>query len=203
MIKFYPRYGKRAFDILGSACLLVPATPVMGAIAIALRLGQGSPVLFRHERSGQDGLPFEVLKFRTMSPAVAGKTREERVTRMGRVLRRSSFDELPQLYNVLRGDMSLVGPRPLPRRYDALYSLEHRRRLNVRPGLTGLTQISGRNSLPWEVRFDLDVKYVERVSFWTDARILFRTAKVLIHVDRDRDSTSPSSEYDGAAEVTL
>lgn len=169
---------KRAADIVGAGAALVVLSPVLLAIAIAVRLCLGSPVLFRQERPGRHGEPFELLKFRSM---LSGAGRDaERLTPFGRRLRSTSLDELPELLNVLRGDMSLVGPRPLLKQYLPLYNERQRRRHDVRPGLTGLAQVSGRNLSTWEERFELDVRYVETWSVWLDVRIMAKTLGPLV-----------------------
>ncbi len=175
---------KRAFDILASACGLILFAPFMLATAVAVRMFLGSPILFRQVRPGLGGRPFELMKFRTMldarSETGAPLPDDQRLTGFGRFLRASSLDELPQLWNVLRGDMSLVGPRPLLVQYLPLYSTHQARRHDVRPGLTGWTQVKGRNSLSWEEKLDLDVWYVDNKTFFLDLRIIFMTAMRLI-----------------------
>ena len=180
----YPRcyrYSKRAMDLLGSVALLVLLSPVLAVVGLLVRLKLGRPVLFRQERAGLGGRPFHILKFRSMSDARDAQGRllpdPERLPPLGAFLRRSSLDELPQLWNVVRGDMSLVGPRPLFMVYVPRYSAHQRRRLDVLPGITGLAQISGRINLDWEDRLNLDVDYVEHASLVTDLHILFRTLK--------------------------
>jgi sugar transferase EpsL len=170
----------RVMDVVVAASLLVLTAPVVAAVAVAVRLRLGSPVVFRQVRAGRQGRPFTIHKFRTMLDEVApdGRTRpeEERIPRLGAFLRASSLDELPQLVDVLRGDMALVGPRPLYPEYVPLYSPDQARRLLVRPGITGLAQVGGRNDVPWEQRLALDVQYVDRRSVLLDLRILARTA---------------------------
>jgi sugar transferase EpsL len=170
---------KRALDIsISSLLILVLSLPLL-ITALAVRLTMGSPVLFRQRRPGYRGRLFALLKFRTMTDAVeaGGKTLpdELRLTATGRFLRRTSLDELPQLWNVLRGDMSLVGPRPLLIEYLPLYTAEQARRHDVRPGITGWAQVNGRNDQSWEERFRLDVWYVDHRSFWLDLKILWLT----------------------------
>jgi lipopolysaccharide/colanic/teichoic acid biosynthesis glycosyltransferase len=171
---------KRLFDFLVSLVLLVVLSPVMLIVAIGVRLDVGSPVLFRQERPGLRGRPFMLYKFRTMRGASTGEFSggddAQRLTNFGRKLRATSLDELPELWNVLRGDMSLVGPRPLLMRYLPLYSAEQMRRHDVRPGLTGWSQINGRNALNWDDKFRLDVWYVDHRSLMLDLKILLRTA---------------------------
>jgi sugar transferase EpsL len=164
---------KRVVDVIGAgAGLLVAAIP-MAAIALAIRVRMGSPVLFRQVRPGLAGRPFTLAKFRTMRSGAGDDA--ERLTSLGRFLRSTSLDELPELWNVLVGDMSLVGPRPLLVEYLPLYSARQARRHEVRPGLTGLAQVEGRNLVAWEDRFELDVRYVETRSLALDLRIIGRT----------------------------
>ena len=179
-----PWRGKRAFDV---ALLLVSAPlwlPVMAIVALLVRARLGSPVLFRQVRPGRDAQPFSLLKFRTMTNErdAEGALLPDhvRLTPFGRTLRATSLDELPELLNVLKGEMSLVGPRPLLMQYLPHYSDAHKARHLVPPGLTGLAQVAGRNSLPWPERFDLDVQYVERNSLPLDVRILRRTIAIVL-----------------------
>lgn len=170
---------KRTFD-RGSALVgLVATSPVMGAVAIAVRVSLGSPVLFRQKRPGLHGTIFEIVKFRTMRDAVDADGRPlpdaMRLTKVGRFLRATSLDELPQLYNVLKGELSLVGPRPLLVEYLSRYDAEEARRHDVLPGITGLAAVSGRNELDWEERLRLDVQYVDEWSLLLDAKILGKT----------------------------
>lgn len=176
--------SKRLFDL----CLTIPGmilvSPVLGAIALVIRLTQGRPVLFRQPRGGLNGRVFHIYKFRSMRDAYDAQGNllpdAQRISRFGRVLRATSLDELPELINVLAGEMSLVGPRPLMSRYLERYSSRQMRRHEVLPGITGWAQINGRNALTWEARFDLDVWYVDHWSFWLDLKILALTlAKVV------------------------
>ena len=171
---------KRAFDIIASLLLLLLLSPVMAVVAVGVLLDVGSPVLFRQMRPGFEGRPFTLYKFRTMRGAHAGEPGThgdaQRLTGFGRRLRATSLDELPELWNVLRGDMSLVGPRPLLMRYLPLYSAEQMRRHDVKPGLTGWAQVNGRNALDWDDKFKLDVWYVDHRSMALDLEILLRTA---------------------------
>ena len=171
--------ASRAFDVVVAALVLAVTSPVIVGVALAIRATMGSPVLFRQPRAGRDGETFEVVKFRTMRTAAPGDdgpdTDEARLTGLGRLLRATSLDELPTLVNVLRGDMSLVGPRPLPVRYLPRYSLDHARRHEVRPGITGWAQANGRNTLTWDDQLDMDVWYVDNRSLRLDARILVAT----------------------------
>jgi lipopolysaccharide/colanic/teichoic acid biosynthesis glycosyltransferase len=176
------RLTKRTLDILVAGLALVILSPLLVAIAAAIRLGSRGPAIFRQQRAGKDGKPFTLYKFRTMRPDAdpfgpSPKSGEDpRLTRLGRFLREHSLDELPQLINVVRGDMSLVGPRPLYMSQVAEWNERQRKRLQVKPGLTGLAQISGRGELTREEKLELDVKYVERASLSLDARILLATA---------------------------
>jgi lipopolysaccharide/colanic/teichoic acid biosynthesis glycosyltransferase len=172
----------RALDVAGAGAALILASPLLGIAALAIRLDDGGPVLYRQRRVGRDGVDFELLKLRTM---VVGAERQgagfavdrgdPRITRAGRLLRRLSVDELPQLWNVLRGEMSLIGPRPTLRYQVEGYTPRQRRRLEVKPGLTGWAQIHGRAGLPWDDRIELDVWYVDHQSPWVDLKILSRT----------------------------
>jgi lipopolysaccharide/colanic/teichoic acid biosynthesis glycosyltransferase len=173
------RRAKRWLDILGASVGLLLLAPLLLLVSLGVAACMGSPVLFRQPRAGKDGVPFELFKFRTMRNArdASGNLLEDaqRLTPLGDFLRRASLDELPQLYNVLRGEMSLVGPRPLLLEYVPLYNDQQRRRLEMLPGITGWAQINGRNALSWEEKFRLDVWYVENWSFWLDCKILWKT----------------------------
>lgn len=176
--------AKRAIDRTLAGALLVTLSPVMAATALAIRVSMGSPVLFRQQRPGLRGRPFELVKFRTMTDArdASGAPLPDgrRLTRVGQFIRSTSLDELPQLWNVVRGEMSLVGPRPLLMEYLSRYTSEQARRHDVLPGITGWTQINGRNALQWEAKFALDVWYVDHWSLWLDAKILALTAARLL-----------------------
>lgn len=170
---------KRLFDLAGAAIGLVILAPVLLGTGLAVRVALGSPILFRQERPGRGGRVFRMYKFRTMldarGPGGSTVADEERLTPFGRFLRSTSLDELPELFNVLKGDMSLVGPRPLLVEYLPLYTPEQARRHDVRPGMTGWAQVNGRNSAAWEERFAMDVWYVDHRSFTLDLRILLLT----------------------------
>ncbi|MBE4586879.1 sugar transferase [Vibrio navarrensis] len=172
---------KRLFDFLVSFTALILLSPIIALVAWKIRKNLGSPVLFRQTRPGLNGKPFEMVKFRTMKDAVDEQGNplpdSERMTPFGDKLRNSSLDELPELWNVLKGEMSLVGPRPLLMQYLPLYSPEQARRHEVRPGVTGWAQINGRNAISWEEKFKLDVWYVDNRSFWLDIKILLLTVK--------------------------
>lgn len=176
---------KRLLDVVGAGLGLVLLAPLFGVIAVLIRLDSSGPVFFRQERAGKGGASFRIFKFRTMRVApgpVRGSQPDDdsRITRVGRWLRRLSLDELPQLINVTRGDMSLVGPRPaLPYQIER-YDEHQRRRLEVRPGITGWAQVNGRNSLTWEEKIELDVWYVNHISFRLDARILLKTFRAVL-----------------------
>ncbi|MEH8183941.1 sugar transferase [Aeromonas allosaccharophila] len=172
---------KRLFDMIASFCALLLFSPVIVFMAWKIRKNLGSPVFFRQTRPGLNGRPFEMVKFRTMKDVVDVQGNilpdAERMTPFGNKLRSSSLDELPELWNVLKGDMSLVGPRPLLMQYLPLYSKEQARRHEVRPGVTGWAQINGRNAISWEEKFKLDVWYVDNRSFWLDFKILLLTVR--------------------------
>ena len=175
--------GKRLIDVLVSGLGLVAGAPVMGAVAVAVRRDLGSPVLFRQPRPGQHGKPFELIKFRTMLETVdsAGLLSDaDRMTPFGAFLRSTSLDELPTLWNVFRGDMSLVGPRPLLMEYLERYTPAQSRRHEVRPGVTGLAQIRGRNALTWDEKFAADFEYVDNLGPGMDARILIATVAAVL-----------------------
>ena len=174
---------KRVIDVIVSGVALVVSAPVMAAVSVAVRRDLGSPVLFRQQRPGRHARPFHLVKFRTMrslgsSDGVANDA--ERLTRLGRRLRSTSLDELPTLWNVFRGDMSLVGPRPLLMEYLDRYTPEQSRRHEVRPGVTGLAQVRGRNALTWEEKFAADVEYVDRLGLVMDMRILWATVTAVL-----------------------
>jgi lipopolysaccharide/colanic/teichoic acid biosynthesis glycosyltransferase len=176
----------RVLDVVLAAALLVVAAPLLAVAALAIRLESGGPVFYRQLRVGRHGDPFELWKLRTMVPGAESMGAgiyvlegDARITRIGRLLRRFSFDELPNLVNVLRGEMAIVGPRPTVQEQVDRYTDRQRRRLDVKPGITGWAQINGRTSLPWPERIELDVWYVEHRSLRLDLRILARTARML------------------------
>lgn len=178
---------KRLFDIIASVFGLILLAPVIAIVAFQIRRKLGSQVLFRQIRPGKDGKPFEMIKFRTMRAALDLDGNllpdAERMTPFGSFLRSTSLDELPELWNVLKGDMSLVGPRPLLMEYLPLYSKEQYRRHEVRPGVTGWAQVNGRNSISWDDKFGLDVWYVDNCSFWLDLKIIYLTVKKVLARD--------------------
>ncbi len=190
------------FDIVASVIGLVLLSPVIVITAWQIKRKLGSPVLFRQTRPGVNGVPFEMVKFRTMRDALDGDGNPlpdaERMTPFGSFLRSTSLDELPELLNVLKGDMSLVGPRPLLMEYLPLYSAEQYRRHEVRPGVTGWAQINGRNALSWKEKFALDVWYVDNQSFLLDVKIIFRTVrKVLVRDGISADGEVSMSKFTG------
>ena len=178
---------KRMMDILGAALGLILLSPVIAILWIMIRRRLAAPVLFRQTRPGKDGKPFEMIKFRTMKDAQASDGTplpdKDRLTPFGAKLRSASLDELPELWNVLKGDMSLVGPRPLLMEYLPLYSSKQARRHELRPGVTGWAQINGRNAIGWPEKLALDVWYVENRSFWLDIRIIVLTVKKVLKRD--------------------
>ncbi len=176
---------KRLFDVIVSFIALILLLPIFLLVAYKVKNNLGSPVLFKQVRPGVNGKPFEMIKFRTMRDALDKDGNSlpdaERLTDFGKILRSTSLDELPELWNVLKGDMSLVGPRPLLMEYLPLYTKEQAKRHNVKPGITGYAQVNGRNAISWEQKFELDTWYVENRSFWLDIQILFKTTyKVII-----------------------
>lgn len=193
---------KRIFDLIVALAAVILLLPIIAIVAWKIRKNLGSPVLFRQVRPGKDGKPFEMIKFRTMLDAVGSNGQplpdEERMTSFGSFLRSTSLDELPELWNVLKGDMSLVGPRPLLMEYLPLYSEEQYRRHEVRPGVTGWAQINGRNAISWEDKFKLDVWYVDNRSLSLDIKIIFLTIKkVLVRDGISADGEVTMSKFTG------
>lgn len=185
---------KRIIDILVASFGLLLLSPLLAMVAYLIRREMGSPVLFRQTRPGREGKPFKMIKFRTMNEAIDTEGNilpdASRLTKLGRFLRSTSLDELPELWNVLEGDMSLVGPRPLLMEYLPLYSREQARRHEVRPGVTGWAQVNGRNAISWEEKFALDVWYVDNRSLWLDLKIIWLTILKVIK----RDGISATGE---------
>jgi lipopolysaccharide/colanic/teichoic acid biosynthesis glycosyltransferase len=203
MITVYRRLGKRALDVAVALVGVVLLGPALLAVAAIVRLRLGSPVLFRQQRPGLQGGSFTILKFRTMTDARGRDGRllsdAERLTPFGRFLRATSVDELPELWNVLRGDMSLVGPRPLLVQYLGRYSAQQARRHDVRPGITGLAQVSGRNTLGWNEKFALDVEYVDSASLALDVKILALTLwRVVAREGISQPGHVTAEEFQGA-----
>ena len=185
MMKFQKKLTtKRIFDVLVSLVSVVVLSPLFILIATVVAIGLGRPILFRQERTGKDGKPFVMIKFRSMSDAKDSNGQllpdDFRLTRIGTFLRKSSLDEIPEVINILSGHMSIVGPRPLPVQYLSRYSESQSRRMLVRPGLTGLAQVNGRNNLSWDEKFELDCEYVENFTFLLDLKIVLKTAKLLL-----------------------
>jgi sugar transferase EpsL len=200
---FYRRRGKRALDLAASIVALVVLLPALLFLAIMVRLKLGAPVLFRQARPGLEGKPFTLYKFRTMTDArdAAGRLLPdaERLTSLGRFLRSTSLDELPELFNVLCGDMSLVGPRPLLMQYLDRYTPEQARRHAVRPGLTGWAQVNGRNALTWEQKFAYDLWYVDHMSLWLDLKIIGLTVwKILAREGINQAGQATMDEFQGS-----
>lgn len=194
---------KRGLDIIISLVGLILASPILLIVAILVRLNLGAPILFRQPRVGLNGEVFEMVKFRTMKDAKDAKGHllpdDERLTKFGQFLRQSSLDELPELFNVLKGDMSLVGPRPLLVEYLPLYSKEQMRRHEVRPGITGYAQINGRNNISWAKKFELDVYYVDNYRLSLDFKILAQTVgKVLKQSDISQEGHVTVEKFNGA-----
>lgn len=179
----YQKYIKRLLDIIISFTALVIFSPVLLVTAVLVRVKLGSPVIFHQDRPGYHEKVFRLCKFRSMTEERGADGEllpdEVRLTRFGKTLRATSLDELPELWNILKGDMSLIGPRPLLVKYLPLYNEFQRHRHDVRPGLTGWAQVNGRNAITWEQRFEYDVDYVKHISFWMDLKILFRTVAVV------------------------
>ncbi|HAV57110.1 MAG: sugar transferase [Acinetobacter sp. GWC1_38_13] len=178
---------KRLLDIIIASIALILLSPLYAFVAYKVKKNLGSPVLFRQVRSGLHGQPFEMIKFRTMKDAVDAQGNplpdSERLTPFGKMLRSTSLDEMPELWNVIKGDMSVVGPRPLLMEYLPLYNKEQAKRHDVRPGMTGHAQVNGRNAISWEEKFKLDTWYVENQSVWLDFKIMLKTVKKVIAKD--------------------
>lgn len=194
---------KRLFDIIVSIIALVLLSPIFVIVAYKVKKNLGSPVLFRQVRPGLNGQPFEMIKFRTMKDAVDKDGNplpdSERLTPFGKMLRATSLDEMPELWNVLKGEMSLVGPRPLLMEYLPLYNERQAKRHDVRPGVTGYAQVNGRNAISWEQKFEYDVWYVENQSFWLDIKILFKTVKkVFFKEDINAEGEATMSKFTGS-----
>ena len=195
-------WARRSLDIAVAGVLLVATTPLLAVGAVGVRWRIGRPVLFRQPRSGLGGAPFEIFKLRTMSDPAPGRESPEfdaeRLGRVGRWLRATSIDELPSLVNVLRGEMGLVGPRPLPEAYLSRYSTRQSQRLHVRPGVTGWAQVNGRNAVSWDERLEMDAWYVEHRSLRLDARIIGRTiATVLLRKGISDGTSATMHEFHG------
>jgi lipopolysaccharide/colanic/teichoic acid biosynthesis glycosyltransferase len=198
---------KRLFDLALTISGLVLVSPILLLVAVLVRIFHGSPVVFRHKRPGLHGKPFTLYKFRTMTNARDADGNllpdEHRLTPLGKFLRGTSLDELPELFNVVRGEMSMIGPRPLLMKYLDRYSPEQARRHNTLPGITGWAQINGRNNLSWEVKFELDVWYVDNWSLWLDVKILARTIwKVLAREGINEPGNATAREFMGSPKIS-
>ena len=194
----YKKFVKRLLDIVLSGTALIILSPVLLIVAILVRIKLGSPVIFHQKRPGKDGKIFTMCKFRTMTDEKDGNGNllpdEVRLTKFGKLLRSTSLDELPELWNIFKGDMSIVGPRPLLVQYLPLYNEEQKHRHDVRPGLTGLAQVNGRNAITWEKKFEYDVEYVRNVSFMMDIKILIGTVMAVLKRDGISSETSATME---------
>jgi len=193
---------KRFLDIIIASIALILLSPLYAFVAYKVKKNLGSPVLFRQVRPGLHGKPFEMIKFRTMKDAVDEQGNplpdSERLTPFGQMLRSTSLDEMPELWNVIKGDMSIVGPRPLLMEYLPLYSPEQAKRHDVRPGMTGHAQVNGRNAISWEEKFKLDTWYVENQSIWLDFKIMFKTVhKVLAKDDISAEGEATMTKFTG------
>ncbi len=196
--------AKRLFDIFFSLGWLIVFSPLLLVVAVLVRIKLGSPIFFLHERPGKDGKPFRIVKFRSMTDARDAQgnllSDKERLTPFGRFLRSSTLDEFPEMWNVLVGEMSVVGPRPLMMSYLSRYNAVQRRRMEVRPGVTGWAQINGRNAIDWDQKFALDVWYVDNQSMWLDLKIIYRTFfKVFARSGIDHSKEQPMPEFLGDA----
>ncbi len=194
----YECFIKRIMDFVLALLALVLLSPILLIVWCLVRLKLGKPAIFKQERPGLNGEIFKLYKFRTMTDARDENgellSDEVRLTKFGKILRSTSLDELPELWNIVKGDMSIVGPRPLLVRYLPLYNERQARRHEVRPGFTGLAQVNGRNSISWEEKFEWDVKYVESISFWGDVKIILNTVKVVLKRDGITSDTSVTME---------
>ena len=194
----YEKYIKRPLDCVLATGALVLLSPIMGATAFAVRKNLGTPVLFSQDRPGKDEKVFKLYKFRSMTDERDKEGNllpdEIRLTKFGKILRSTSVDELPELINIIKGDMAIVGPRPLLVRYLPRYNSNQRRRHEIRPGLTGLAQVNGRNAVSWEEKFELDEKYVDNVTFFGDLKIVLKTIKSVVDRDGINSETSVTME---------
>ena len=203
----YQKYIKRGLDFILSLIASIILSPVMLIVAVLVRVKLGSPVLFKQQRPGKNEKIFNMYKFRTMTDERDENGEllpdEVRLTKFGKTLRSTSLDELPELFNIVKGDMSIVGPRPLLVRYLPLYNERQKHRHDVRPGFTGLAQVNGRNSISWEEKFEWDVKYVEHVTFLEDCRIILKTVGVVLKRDGINSSSAATmEEFKGSKGIT-
>jgi lipopolysaccharide/colanic/teichoic acid biosynthesis glycosyltransferase len=199
---YYKKYLKRTLDFSLSLIAILVLSPVLLTVAVLVRIKLGSPILFKQERPGLNEQIFTMYKFRTMTDERDEKGEllpdKIRLTKFGRILRSTSLDELPELFNILKGDMAIVGPRPLLVQYLPLYNANQKRRHEVRPGLTGLAQVSGRNAISWEDKFKIDVYYVDNVNFWHDCKIIFLTLKkVIVREGIGFNNTGENNKFQG------
>ena len=205
--RLYRDYIKRFLDIVLSAGAIVVLSPVMAVTAVLVRVKLGSPVIFKQRRPGKGEKIFEMYKFRSMTDARDENGEllpdEVRLTSFGKKLRASSLDELPELFNILKGDMSVVGPRPLLVQYLPLYNAQQKRRHEVRPGVTGYAQVHGRNAITWEEKFEKDVYYVDHISFWGDWKIILQTIRAVVKKEGIRSETSATMELFEGTEKEL
>lgn len=204
-VGFYGKYIKRLLDFTLSFLALIILSPVLLVTAVLVRIKLGSPIIFHQERPGKSEKIFRLYKFRSMTDECDENGNllpdDQRLTRFGQILRSTSLDELPELLNILRGDMSIVGPRPLLVKYLPLYNEEQKHRHDVRPGLTGWAQANGRNAISWEEKFKLDVWYVQHISFWVDVKVIFMTVKKVFCRDGISSETSVTmEEFSGTKE---
>lgn len=205
--RLYRNYIKRFLDIVLSAGAIIVLSPVMAVTAVLVRVKLGSPVIFKQKRPGKDERIFEMYKFRSMTDARDENGEllpdEVRLTSFGKKLRASSLDELPELFNILKGDMSVVGPRPLLVQYLPLYNAQQKRRHEVRPGVTGYAQVHGRNAITWEEKFEKDVYYVDHISFWGDWKIILQTIRAVVKKEGISSETSATMELFEGTEKEL
>lgn len=200
----YQKYFKRMLDIVVSLLGIIVLSPLMILIAVLVKINLGSPVIFKQRRTGLYGKEFTIYKFRSMTNEVDENgdllPNEQRLTKFGKIFRSTSLDELPELFNILKGDMSLVGPRPLLTEYLERYNERQRQRLNVRPGLTSYTGVNGRSTIPWEKRFEMDVWYVNNVSFLLDLKIILKTFYVVV---KRENTTSDRGKFLGNEQIQV
>lgn len=195
---FYEKYLKRPQDFFCASCAAVVLSPVLAGTALLVKYDCGTPIIFSQERPGRNGELFRLYKFRTMTDERDENGEllpdEQRLTKIGKFLRSTSIDELPELFNMIKGDMSIVGPRPLLAKYKDLYNEHQARRHEVRPGFTGLAQVNGRNSISWKEKFDMDVEYIKNINFKDDWKIIFKTLKTVIKREGIHSGTSATME---------
>ncbi len=195
----YEKFVKRYLDFLLALAALIMLSPVFLIVAVLVKIKLGRPVIFKQKRPGKDEKIFCMYKFRTMTDERGADGEllpdEERLLKFGKLLRSTSLDELPELWNILRGDMSIVGPRPLLTQYLSLYNEKQRHRHDVRPGFTGLAQVNGRNAISWEEKFDLDVRYITNITFIGDIKIILKTIKIVLKREGISSNTAVTMEY--------